>query len=118
MYIEQVTTMNRTLTYQITPSEDSLRIEQYLRRRGFSRQNLTDLKNMPDSVLVNGNWQRMTARLHTGDTLTIHIRELVSSENIPPVRLPLDIVYEDEDILVVNKPSEFPKVKDTTSIPR
>ena len=100
--------MNRTLTYRITPSEDNLRIEQYLRRKGFSRQNLTDLKNMPDSVLVNGNWQRMTARLHTGDTLTIHIRELVSSENIPPVRLPLDIVYEDEDILVVNKPAGMP----------
>lgn len=100
--------MNRTLTYHITASETGLRVEQYLRRRGFSRQNLVELKKMPESILVNGTWYYLNQTLSAGDELVIHIREEVSSEKIPPVPLPLDIVYEDEDLLVVNKPAGMP----------
>ena len=95
--------MERILNYHITEDADSLRTEQYLRRRGFSYQNLTQLKKMPESILINGVWSYMRTPLHSGDILTVHIRETESSPNIPPVELPLDIVYEDEDIIVVNK---------------
>lgn len=100
--------MNRILTYTITESEHGLRIEQYLRRHGYSRQNLTDLKKMPESILVNGIWYYMHQTLSAGDTLTVHIQEAESSEKIPPVKHPLDIIYEDEDILVINKPAGMP----------
>lgn len=100
--------MERTITYQIDSFSDGLRIEQYLRRKGYSYQNLTQLKKMPQSILRNGAWEYMRAPLRAGDTLTVHIQETESSPNIPPVRLPLDIVYEDEDIIVVNKPSGMP----------
>lgn len=100
--------MERILNYHITEDADSLRVEQYLRRRGFSYQNLTQLKKMPESILINGVWSYMRTPLHSGDILTVHIRETESSPNIPPVELPLDIVYEDEDIVVVNKPAGMP----------
>lgn len=100
--------MERILNYHITEDADSLRVEQYLRRRGFSYQNLTQLKKMPESILINGVWSYMRTLLHSGDILTVHIRETESSPNIPPVELPLDIVYEDEDIIVVNKPAGMP----------
>ena len=38
----------------------------------------------------------------------IHIQEHESSKHIPAVKLPLDIVYEDEDIIVINKPAGMP----------
>lgn len=100
--------MNRTLTYQITKSEDGLRVEQYLRRRGFSRQNLVELKKTPESILVNGIWYYLNQPLSAGDKLVVHIRETSSSEKVPPIPLPLDIVFEDEDLLVVNKPAKMP----------
>lgn len=100
--------MERILNCHITEDADSLRVEQYLRRRGFSYQNLTQLKKMPESILINGVWSYMRTPLHSGDILTVHIRETESSPNIPPVELPLDIVYEDEDIIVVNKPAGMP----------
>lgn len=100
--------MDRIITYTITNSEQDLRVEQYLRRRGYSRQNLTELKKMPESILVNGVWYYMHQKLSAGDTLTVHIQEEESSEKIPPVEHPLDIIYEDEDILVVNKPAGMP----------
>ena len=63
---------------------------------------------MPESILINGVWSYMRTVLHRDDILTVHIKEDGSSPNIPPVKLPLDIVYEDGDILVVNKPAGMP----------
>lgn len=100
--------MNRTITYQISETDEGLRIEQYLRRRGYSRQNLTDLKKMNQSILVNGIWYYLTQTLSAGDELMIRIQEDQVSKKIPPADIPLHIVYEDEDILVVNKPAGMP----------
>ncbi len=100
--------MNRILTYEVKKEQENLRIEQYLRRHRYSRQNLTELKKMPDSILVNGIPRYLKQRLASGDILTVHIQETESSEHIPPISIPLDIVYEDEDILVINKPAGMP----------
>lgn len=100
--------MDRRITYFIAEADQGLRIEQYLRRRRYSRQNLTELKKMPESILVNGVRQRLNSLLAAGDTLTVHIQETDVSPKIPPVKLPLDILYEDEDLLIVNKPAGLP----------
>jgi 23S rRNA pseudouridine1911/1915/1917 synthase len=100
--------MNRILTYQIEEAESGLRIEQFLRRRQYSRQNLVELKRMHESILLNGRWAYLSERLQHGDTLIIHIQEDTSSEHIPAVKLPLQIVYEDEDLIVVMKPAGMP----------
>ena len=100
--------MERILTYHITEQEEGLRIEQYLRYHGYSRQNLTDLKKMHESVLLNGVWAYLPQILSKGDTLVIHIQETAVSEKIPPTNIPLHILYEDEDILVINKPAGMP----------
>lgn len=100
--------MNRVIDYIIDEADDSLRIEQYLRRKGYSGQNLAEIKRMPKSVLVNGEHYYMKQELNTGDHLSIHICETKCSEKIPPIQIPLDIVYEDEDIIVINKPAGMP----------
>ncbi len=100
--------MNRTINYEISEAEAGLRVEQYLKRRGYSSQNLASIKRMPESILVNGIHYYMRQALAAGDQLTVQITETQCSEKIPPVKLPLDIVYEDEDIIVINKPAGMP----------
>ena len=100
--------MNRVIDYIIDEADDGLRIEQYLRRKGYSGQNLAEIKRMPQSVLVNGEHYYMKHELNTGEHLSIHICETKCSEKIPPIQIPLDIVYEDEDIIVINKPAGMP----------
>ena len=100
--------MERILTYSIIENENGLRIEQFLRRHGYSKQNFTELKKMPESILINGKWSYLKDPLTAGDLLTVHIQENTSSPLIPPVELPLSILYEDEDILLVNKPAGMP----------
>lgn len=100
--------MNRTLTYIITTAEAGLPISKYLKQQGYTSRNLIALKQMPESILVNGHWVHINHSLQENDTLTVRIQEEHSSEKIPPVELPLDIVYEDEDLLVINKPAGMP----------
>ena len=100
--------MDRIITYKKKKEDAGLRVELFLRRRGFSRQNLVEIKRMPQSIMVNGVHYYMRQQLAEGDTLEVRISELDSSEKIPAVYHPLDIVYEDEDIMVINKPADMP----------
>lgn len=100
--------MNRTISYDIDSHSEGLRVEQFLRRKGYSAQNLSTIKRMPESILVNGVHYYMKQTLKAGDRLLVRIQETESSRNIPPVCAPLSIVYEDEDLIVVNKPAGMP----------
>lgn len=100
--------MNRTINYQIDKTAAGLRVEQFLKRKGYSSQNISSIKHMPESILVNGVHYYMRQELAEGDSLSVCISETKCSDKIPPVELPLDIVYEDEDIIVLNKPAGMP----------
>ena len=100
--------MNRNIDYIIDEDSAGLRVEQFLRRKHYSGQNLSEIKRMPKSILVNGVHYYMRQELSTGDHLQVRICETQNSEKIPPTKLPLDIVYEDEDLLVLNKPAGMP----------
>lgn len=100
--------MNRTISYDIDSHSEGLRVEQFLRRKGYSAQNLSTIKRMPESILVNGVHYYMKQTLKAGDRLLVRIQETESSRNIPPVCAPLSIVYEDEDLIVINKPAGMP----------
>lgn len=100
--------MNRNIDYIIDKDSAGLRVEQFLRRKRYSGQNLSEIKRMPKSILVNGVHYYMRQELSTGDHLQVRICETQNSEKIPPTKLPLDIIYEDEDLLVLNKPAGMP----------
>ncbi len=100
--------MNRNINYIIDEDSAGLRVEQFLRRKRYSGQNLSEIKRMPKSILVNGVHYYMRQELSTGDHLQVRICETQNSEKIPPTKLPLDIIYEDEDLLVLNKPAGMP----------
>ena len=100
--------MNRNIDYIIDEDSAGLRVEQFLRRKRYSGQNLSEIKRMPKSILVNGVHYYMRQELSKGDHLQVRICETQNSEKIPPTKLPLDISYEDEDLLVLNKPAGMP----------
>ena len=66
-------------------------------------------------ILVNNNPVRMRHVLHTGDIVVVKLQRK-ESQNIIPEKMELDIVYEDEDILILNKPP-FLVVHPTKSYP-
>ena len=100
--------MNRELIYTIENEYDGFQIDKYLKAQGYSSANITTIKKMPNNVVIEGEWVHMNRKLAAGEVLTVNISEEDSSEKIPPVKMDLDIVYEDEDIIVINKPAGLP----------
>lgn len=105
---DQIKLMRRTLTYTIHPGLAGMTIQSFLKQQQYSSQVITHLKRTPDGICRNGVWARVHEVLQSGDILTISIVEETSSEHIVPAPLPFPIVYEDEDLLVINKPAGMP----------
>lgn len=100
--------MKRTFSYTISEDFNSYSLLQFLKTKKYSSQIITHLKRTENGLLINSVWARIHDILHTNDIVTIQLVENDSSENIVPTNLPLDVVYEDEDILVINKDSNRP----------
>ncbi len=100
--------MERTFEYDIASDDANQTILQFLKNKGYSSSNVVALKKIENSILVNDVWEHVTYRLQCGDKLIIRYFETESSENIVATALPFTVVYEDEDILVVDKPADMP----------
>ncbi|MBP3887140.1 MAG: RluA family pseudouridine synthase [Cellulosilyticum sp.] len=100
--------MERRLTYHIDEEHHGKTIGMFLKEKEYSRGVLIELKKTTTGIRRNGVWAGVNQILQTGDTLEICLVEEVPSENVVPVEGELQILYEDEDILVINKPDDTP----------
>ena len=83
-------------------------IQDYLKAKGYSASNITTLKKYENGIMLNGVWAYMNQKPELNDRLLVRVCEYKKSENIVPVDIKLDIRYEDEDIIVINKGSDMP----------
>jgi 23S rRNA pseudouridine1911/1915/1917 synthase len=94
-----------TLTFKVDDASVDSRLDTYLASQiqTWSRARLQRLIENED-VVVNGRSAKASYRLRKGDEIEV---ELVASpaEIFEPQNIPLDIVHEDEDLIVVNKPA-------------
>lgn len=65
------------------------------------------LKRTEGGILLNGKSAKVIEKVSFGDVIKVTVTEKNSS-NILPAKILLDIIYEDEDILAVNKPRSMP----------
>ena len=100
--------MKRTLSYTITNKNKADTIGAFLRDAGYSRRILIELKQNPEQICLNGTPSWLNTPLQSGDTLTLFLPDEPISSDILPVNLPIDIVYEDEDLIILNKAAGMP----------
>ncbi len=91
------------LQYQVESKDTGLRLDVYL------AQNLSDLSRSyikklleKQMVMVNGEQKKPSYHVVAGDQIMMELPELQSME-VEPSNIPLHIIYEDEDLLVVDK---------------
>ena len=84
--------------------ENNIRIDKYVTDRTEYSRNLVLNLLKQGSILVNGKKAKPSYKVRIGDKITIEDVK-ISNEEITPWDYPLDIVYEDDDIIIVNKPS-------------
>ena len=100
--------MEKRINYQINQLSEGQSVEQFLRSKGYSKHLIIHLKQTDLGLTVDGKPVYTTFRLAEGELLSVLLREQEVSEKIAPAPLSFAIVYEDEDILVVNKPAGMP----------
>ena len=100
--------IKRTITYSPGTEQQGLTVEDYLKSSGYSHRLIIQLKKAENGLLLDGNPVFTTARLRPGSRLTVNLSEDEDSPNILPVDIPLSIIYEDADILVVDKAAGMP----------
>lgn len=94
-------------SYVVDEANDGVRIDKYLAllmeecSRSYIQKMIGD-----QSVCVNGKAVKANFKIHTGDAVMIELPDPVILD-IQPENIPLDILYEDQDILIINKPKDM-----------
>lgn len=100
--------MDKVISITIDSLMDGQRIDYVLEKQLKISDNLIkQLKKDKNGILLNGVPEFVVKKVSKGDTLVVNIKGKVA-QNIVPVNIPLDILFEDEDILVINKPGNMP----------
>lgn len=97
----------RSIDYTVTEYFDGKKVFNFL--RGYvkiSVRLLRSLKTVPDGIMLNGKQARTIDIIRAGDTVTINIPD--DNTMSIPIEYPLDVVYEDDDLLIINKPPMLP----------
>ena len=97
----------RLLTHIVAPEQEGWPLRRLLRQElRISGSFLSRLKWRPGAILVNGRPATVAALVRAGDTVTADVSDLPGDNpHIRPVDYPLDILWEDQDLLVLNKPA-------------
>ena len=101
----------RTITYSITPAHAGMSVERYLKQQhGYSTRTLVKLKHYPQGLQLNGRHVRTIDLLQAGDTLAVTFLDSQEHgvEHFIRSNRRVEIPYEDDDLLVFNKPADMP----------
>ena len=108
----------RRLELTVTPDLAGIKVDTLLKKHmGLSGTVVRRIKWLEDGILVDG--QRVTTRYcpQAGEVLSVRLSDDQRRSGIAPAPGPLDIVYEDEDLIVLNKPAGCPSTRDRDIFP-
>ncbi len=96
----------RTLTLTIPPELSGRRVKSVLQHRlQIPPSMIARIKLRETGICLNGQRCRTTDTVRAGDMLSAEVGDTPRETGIVPVPYPLPIVYEDEDLLVADKPA-------------
>lgn len=95
--------MPKTMNFIIPKEYDGKKLLVFLRSEAkFSSRLISKLKKTENGIMKNGVKIRTIDKVNEGETIKITLPN-ESSESIEPVNIEIDILYEDDDVLIVNK---------------
>lgn len=97
------------MEFQICETDAGISLGTFLKSRlSLSSKMIKYLKYRPDGILING--VRVTVRhtLQAGERLSLATFDSADQECLEAVKLELPILYEDDDLVVPNKPAQMP----------
>ena len=100
--------MVNKIDYCITDEVNNKKVKDILKKQlHLSTRHIRRIKDIPGGLLLNGEDTRLDQKVQTGDILTYDISDDNIDSGILPIEGDIDIAYEDEYILVINKPANM-----------
>lgn len=99
------------LEFTASDEKSGVPLSVFLRKEGVSAALIKKLKFLPDGILVNGVKQNSDYSVKTGDKISLDTdNKSIPKEqsSITPQNIPMDIVYQDNCCMAVNKPFDMP----------
>ncbi len=90
--------------FSVDPGQEPLRVDKFLFNRivNVSRSKIqTAVK--AGNILINGKPGKSNYKVHPGDIITVVLSHPPRETEIVPEDVPIEVVYEDKDVIVVNK---------------
>lgn len=101
--------MTRRLELPITPDLAGIQVHTLLKKHlGLSGTVVRRIKWLPDGILADGIRVNTRFSPKTGQVLSVRLSDSERRSGIVPVPGPLDILYEDADVIVLNKAPGIP----------
>ena len=92
--------------FVVDPGTEIIRLDRYLTNlMAHTSRNRIQQAAKADCILVNGKPVKSNYRVHPRDVISILLPRPVHVFELIPEDIPLDIVYEDADVIIINKPA-------------
>ena len=82
--------------------QNNVRLDVFLTENTSFSRSFIKTMNEEGRILINGKIEKAGYKLKMGDTIEVDEKE-VGTIDVSPENIPLDVVYEDDDLLVTNK---------------
>lgn len=98
---------NFTLEFTANDADQGKMLREFLKEQEISKSALTDIKFKGGFLSVNSQEMNVRYLLKNGDRVRVEFPPEVPSEGMKGENIPLSIIYEDDYLLVVNKPARM-----------
>lgn len=99
------------MNFKIDEKYDGEKVLTFLKQEiKASARLIRQLKNIPDGMMLNGVHTRTVDIMHSGDLLCLHLPDDKGEKDniVEPLPYDLSVLYEDDDLLIVDKPAGLP----------
>lgn len=79
------------------------RLDEFLKKNHISHNLFISIYK--DDIFINGKHAKRNSKLEKGDIVTINLRD--EENNYEPINMDIEVLYEDDDIFVLNKPDKL-----------
>ncbi|MDD5634936.1 MAG: RluA family pseudouridine synthase [Candidatus Omnitrophica bacterium] len=95
------------LKFTIEPEEKGIRIDKVIAERLGEDYSRMYVKYLMDNgcVLVNGKRVKPSYSVRENDVVTVELKPTEINDDVEPEDIPLDVIYEDDSVIVINKPA-------------
>ena len=83
--------------------DKKIRLDEFLKANHISKNLFLSIYK--DDIFINGKHAKRNSKLKPGDKVTINLRD--EENNYEPINLDIEVLYEDDDIFVLNKPDKL-----------